>query len=370
MGPLIRTDVKGLPSPYLEGVAVYPANALQRLGAYIRSDVSWTFTTAAETVPNTFDTPLIHHIWGEFQNPPVFAQVPIYGTAVFGLQSIRKEAVIFHRNKDGSLIDVLRSKRGPVIPKKPVVTYSHGGDVGDLIYGLCAIKAAGGGDLAITRHAVRDVFTQKKADLLLPLLSVQPYIHYADYHETPVTPFGSDDKPEFVDVALDKFREVQFHRRHHGHWENIAQTHLRLLGLPLEKSKDPWLVVDDPVSIPGRPVVFHRSPRYNNPAFPWARIAERYRNQAVFVGSPSEHSTFCRSFGYVPYHPTATYLDLARVIAGSKLFVGNQACPYAMAEGLHANAILECSTWCPDCVFERPNLIVGKDQNVQLPNVA
>jgi hypothetical protein len=38
--------------------------------------------------------------------------------------------------------------------------------------------------------------------------------------------------------------------------------------------------------------------------------------------------------GPVPIVATPTLLDVARVIAGCKLFVGNQSCPRAIAEGL------------------------------------
>lgn len=369
MGAFVYHSLPGWPNPYMEGVAVYPPNALQVMADFLRHDVSWTQSCAPVTVPHGVNTALIQHIWGEAGNPPVFAEIGVPGTATFGLGSLRKEAVIFHRTKGDSLIDLLRAKRGMAIPKHKIPTYSHGGDVGDLIYGLCAIKAAGGGNLALVPHAVREAFTAAKADRILPFLRLQPYIHYAEFHDAPLTPFGSNDKPDFVDVSLDKFRELQFHRRHHGQWENIAQTHLRLLGLPLEKANEPWLTVDEPTVIRGKPVVFHRSERYQNPTFPWKAILQKYRHRCVFVGSPSEHVAFQSFIGRVTYHPTPTILDLARVIAGCQLFVGNQAAPYSIAEGLHAPAILESAQWCPDCVFERPGLIVGRDQNVLLPNV-
>jgi ADP-heptose:LPS heptosyltransferase len=39
--------------------------------------------------------------------------------------------------------------------------------------------------------------------------------------------------------------------------------------------------------------------------------------------------------------PTPTLLDVARVIAGCKLFVGNQSSPRAIAEGLKIPVVVE-----------------------------
>lgn len=100
----------------------------------------------------------------------------------------------------------------------------------------------------------------------------------------------------------------------------------------------------------------HRSSRYHNAQFPWKAIVEKYGQYALFVGLRKEWEAFCKEFGPVGYHPTADFLELARLIKGSRLFVGNQSAPYAIAEGLKHPAILESCPSCQDCQFNRPRL--------------
>jgi hypothetical protein len=58
------------------------------------------------------------------------------------------------------------------------------------------------------------------------------------------------------------------------------------------------------------------------------------------------------------------------VIAGSRLFVGNQSCPAAIAEGLKRPMILEVYPALPNCCFERPDRINAWDGAIQLPAVS
>jgi hypothetical protein len=71
----------------------------------------------------------------------------------------------------------------------------------------------------------------------------------------------------------------------------------------------------------------------------------------LFVGSPEEHQAFEQSFGSVAYQETESLLQVAELIAESSLFIGNQSCAYAIAEGLKHPRIQETSLEMPDCVF-------------------
>ena len=68
--------------------------------------------------------------------------------------------------------------------------------------------------------------------------------------------------------------------------------------------------------------MIHRSPRYQNPQFPWGRVVEAYAGRVAMVGSDSEHDEFCRRFGMVRHVRTDDLLELAQVIAGAKIFCG------------------------------------------------
>jgi ADP-heptose:LPS heptosyltransferase len=51
-------------------------------------------------------------------------------------------------------------------------------------------------------------------------------------------------------------------------------------------------------------------------------------------------------------------MELARVIAGASVFIGNQSAPMAIAAGLGKNLIEECWQGNPNCLFpKRKNAI-------------
>jgi ADP-heptose:LPS heptosyltransferase len=68
---------------------------------------------------------------------------------------------------------------------------------------------------------------------------------------------------------------------------------------------------------------------------------------------------------------TETILDLARVIAGAGVFIGNQSAPMAIALGLGKNVIQECWQANPNCLFRRDNAIyfgvTTTDRELEIP---
>ncbi len=93
-----------------------------------------------------------------------------------------------------------------------------------------------------------------------------------------------------------------------------------------------------------------------------------YRNKLLFVGLKHEWREFIGHHGYVEYVPTANMLEVAQLIAGSDLFIGNQSCANAIAEGLKHNSIQETHLEYPDCVYVRPNASFIADGVVTLPD--
>ena len=137
------------------------------------------------------------------------------------------------------------------------------------------------------------------------------------------------------------------------------------------------------MQVSGRPIVINRSSRYHNLLFPWRELVANRGHQMIFVGADREHEDFVRQFGFVPRFETATLLDVARLIAGSRMFIGNQSCPMAIALGLGANVIQE--TWDGEhislgdldvpwggqgdanCVLKRENALYIKDGHLNFP---
>jgi hypothetical protein len=232
--------------------------------------------------------------------------------------------------------------------------FGHSGDMGDIIYALPTLRATGGG-LLYLYHQHGKTWHGMDADKAASLRSLLIFQQYID--EVVFCPAGHP--PGAVDHDLNGFRD-------HGRpGRNLADMHLATHGLGPEPRNVPWLVVDRPGT--QFPVILARSVRCRNECFPWQRVWEAYRGVAGFVGTVSDHEDFCRSVGPVPRIPTANLLEMARVIAGSWLFIGNQSCPAAIAEGLKQPMILEVSPAMPSCCFERPGRINAWGGGIELP---
>ena len=254
---------------------------------------------------------------------------------------------------------------------KPMV-FHHSGDMGDVIYALAVIKAVGGGVLFLSEECkypfpvapkvCRDGEIQRRHGSwhasTCALARSQSYIWAAQFTQS--TPFSAD-------LDFNEFRN--FYRPESGQgFRNIIDLHFMSAGL--EPKHDPWLVVSDPVAIEGRPIVVNRTARYRNDKLPWYGLVRKYAKQMVFVGERDEWENF-KGFGApdfeIPWHPTDNLLELARVIAGAKVFIGNQSVAMAIALGLGKNVIQEVWAGNANCILKRGNAIYGRDANVDVP---
>lgn len=113
MGALIHSNQPPLPPIHLAGCAIYPNDAFDALAAFTMEAVPWDIADAPYVVPRAFHTDLIHHHYGEMTLPPTFKAEKAPGDPVntCTLDFVRPGACIFHRVKDGTLIDVLRQSR-------------------------------------------------------------------------------------------------------------------------------------------------------------------------------------------------------------------------------------------------------------------
>jgi hypothetical protein len=235
--------------------------------------------------------------------------------------------------------------------KDLTATFTHSGDLGDLIYSLPAIRAKGGGHLYL-RHSpgkTAHKMSQEKCNRVRPLLLAQPYIHSVTY---------DDHAPE---SSLDGFRD------HYGAG-NLADMHLSTQGLSWEERATAWLTV---TPNPSYEVIFVRTQRYNNLGFDWGRIYRKYKNKAVFFGLADEHAVFERDVGHIPRIDETNFLTLAEYIAGSSLYVGNYTSLSAIAEGLkHPRMILEVYPQQHHlAIFQRFGCLLGWDHKIELPEI-
>ena len=113
MGHMYDSTTQGMPKRLMSGIAVYPANAINRLEQSYAS--AWDVYNAEVMVLDGVNSPLVRHFWGQPNLAPTFAESKMAGSPVntFTLESIPPNVVLFHRCKDGSLMRLLKKKLFP-----------------------------------------------------------------------------------------------------------------------------------------------------------------------------------------------------------------------------------------------------------------
>lgn len=142
MGHVFNCDQPGLPARLMSPIAVYPPDAIE-LKSAIEQGHHWDVSMTEIVVPKCHETKLIHHLFGEFLRPPTFAEKGIPGTDVFEPSNIPTGAVVFHRNKDGTLINLLRQRMSiqpRPFPREDGEVFFQMGRYGDLILLLPAFQ--------------------------------------------------------------------------------------------------------------------------------------------------------------------------------------------------------------------------------------
>lgn len=140
-GALVSHSNAHLPNPYLEGCSIYHAHTFMALAPTFDINRSWTLACAPTVMQRAVHTPLVHHFWGEQNLPPTFSDLRVQGSPpnTLTLANINRDAVVFHRNKDGTLIRLLRQKLN--LCEGEQRCYVQMGRIGDLILLLPAWKA-------------------------------------------------------------------------------------------------------------------------------------------------------------------------------------------------------------------------------------
>ena len=88
----------------------------------------------------------------------------------------------------------------------------------------------------------------------------------------------------------------------------------------------------------------------------------------IFVGLESEYDAFVKMFGHkLSFWKVKNFMELAQVISGGRLFIGNQSFPLSVALGLGQRVIVEALPRSPDCRFNRGNYhdqLLGEINNI------
>jgi len=229
------------------------------------------------------------------------------------------------------------------------VTFNHSGNLGDVIYSLPAIKyycesknvkatlfihLNQPSNFTAEQHPLGNVMmNQKMFDMAYPLLSSLPYIKN-------VIAYDKESIPK-IDFDLDLFRKecVNLSAGNISQWLCIPHPELRPNlfepSIILPKTNENYIIVN-------------RSARYQN-LFVDYSILEDYEN-IYFVGVESEFKALSAHNKNIAHLVVNDFLELAKWIAGSKLFIGNQSMAFAIAEQLKVRRILEQYVYAPNVI--------------------
>lgn len=236
-------------------------------------------------------------------------------------------------------------------PIRDIPSFYMSGDLGDIIYGLNAVRAFGGGRIILGPEyhgsaPPRCPINHDNFEALRPIIEKQSYcLAYEFSTGYPMPDYDLNTfRTDWNNVAI---------RRDTG-INNLSEMMFRTVGLePLWDSSKTWLTIPEAQTV--SPVIVHRSSRYHEPGFDWKRIVEKFKTQMVFIGLFDEYQQFIREFGYISFFQVESLYHMATIIKGAKWLIGNQSFPMSLAIAMGQNVYQETCRRAPDCIYKRPN---------------
>ena len=214
--------------------------------------------------------------------------------------------------------------------------FKHSGNIGDIIYSLPAVLELSKNGKAhlllninrkgsyLSYHPLGDLMlNQKMLDMLRPLLLYQPQIETCEIYNG-----------EKIDYDLDLFRSYPL-LLDRG---NISRWYFWLFAIS-PSLNTPWLVAPKENSSINDFIIVARSHRYRNPGISYNFLNAYHK--VLFIGILEEYEDMKKAIPKLEYRPVNDFLEMASLINSCKLFIGNQSFPFALAEGLKVNRLLE-----------------------------
>jgi hypothetical protein len=223
-----------------------------------------------------------------------------------------------------------------------MVKIIHSGNAGDLIYSLPAMRKASeikgenvhlylhinvAAKYGSLQHPMGNVqMNRKMAEMLIPLLMSTDFIDQCEITE----------EPQQVDYNFDLFRKF------HNYSGHISQWYFHIYPeLTCDLSKP--IAFDLAPSPEAFDIVLNRTARYHNPTFDYTALRQ-YQDRITFVGLPEEFRVISAKLPNIKHYPVQNFYELAQVISGCNLFIGNQSMAFAIAEQMKHPRVLEI---CP-----------------------
>lgn len=228
--------------------------------------------------------------------------------------------------------------------------FKHSGNSGDIIYSLPAVYALANNSgvhmhlqlnekMKYTHkfHPLGDVMLNNKmVEMMQPLLLHQPQINVCDIYID-----------QLIDYDLDLVR-----KHHFDHSKNsISRWYFHIFCIFADLCQ-PWLMAPKNESLKDY-IVIARSHRYRSPNINY-EFLKKYKRK-IFIGIKQEFDDMRLHLHELEYLPVNNFLEMAAIINGSRLFIGNQSLPFSIAEALKVKRVLELS-------YDAPNVIItGKN---------
>lgn len=231
------------------------------------------------------------------------------------------------------------------------ISFLHSGHAGDLVHSIPAMYALAKGkkiNLYLHLHQPNRnftknmkhpngnvMFTEKTVELFAPLILSQPLFSRCEAW-----------KGQPIHYNLSQFREFPFDYR----MGSISRWYFLTFGITWDLGKT-WLTVE-PDHAYSDAIVVVRTFRYRTPGISYDFLKKYPR--LVFLGMPDEYEDMKQHIPQLEYRLVRNFLEMAQVIAGCRLYVGNQSLPSAIAEAVKATRVIELFFRVPTTVVEGP----------------
>ena len=214
----------------------------------------------------------------------------------------------------------------------------HSGNAGDIVYSLPTAKELGANHYVINLCSDPGFGGRNIAFLtaraLAPLLLSQPYIERVSIVSSNIPLEFLDQPLEGIDFVLDRFR-LHEPPKHH-----LALCHAMAFGVHINLYEK-WLHLEVEKS-DKEYIILCLTPRYRSMSKEyWMDILSGLDN-VIALGLPEEFD--CVAGITADFVTCNDFLEMARMIQGCRLFIGNPSLAYAIAEGLKVPRMVELPT--------------------------
>ena len=215
----------------------------------------------------------------------------------------------------------------------------HSGNASDIIYSLPIVRMLEIEHFIINVHSGltfdksgRTNMSLEVAHFLCPLLLKQPYIKKVSIVKSDLPSEFLGNDIEGINFNLDKFRLQEIFKHH------LAICYAKMFGIYLNLFEG-WLFVDSKIDYRDDYIVIFLTSQYRSLSDKyWVKSLSGLKNIIVLGSSKKFFAMIGNSAKFIA---CADFLEMAKIIASAKMFIGNPSLASAIAEGLKIPRIIE-----------------------------